>query len=108
MMDITLIISKSDSKTPCVFHAVGIQTDETIFCSTNANQNLIELKFKSFENGKVLNDHGVELYKVGSVLFSLEKAVGKDKKILYIPHWASYVPFDDMEEGGKYQFVKTK
>ncbi|MBI3562882.1 MAG: hypothetical protein HY080_14320 [Gammaproteobacteria bacterium] len=108
VMDITLNIHTPGPNDACNVHMIGIQKDETIFCTTTANDSKIDIRFKTYDDGRILNGYDVARYKVGEILFSLEKAVGKDKKILYIPHWASYVPFDDMEKGGKYQFVKTK
>lgn len=108
MMDITLTIKKSGSDGYCFLYADGFQTTDRIVCSLTDNGNKLEVKFKSYEDGKILNGHNVAVYKVGEILFVLEKKEGKDKKIRYIPHWASYVPFDDMKIGGKYVFTKTK
>jgi len=108
MMEITLNIKKSGSDKSCKLHIQGFQKDETIFCSTIDSDNKLEIRFKTYDDGRILNAYDVERYKVSEILFSLEKAEGKDKKIRYIPHWASYVPFDNMEIGGKYVFTKTK
>lgn len=108
MMEIILTINKSGSNEYCKLHMQGFQKDEIIFCLLTGSDNKLEVKFKTYGDGRVLNAYDVERYKVGEVLFVLEKAEGKDKKTRYIPHWASYVPFDNMEKGGKYFFTKTK
>ncbi len=108
MMDITLTIKKSGSDGYCLLHADGFQTTDRIVCALTDTGNKLDVRFKSYEDGKILNGHNVAVYKVGEVLLVLEKAEGKDKKTRYIPHWASYVPFDNMEKGGKYVFTKTK
>ena len=108
MMEITLTINSPGSGNPCLFHAVGFQTLETIFCSTSVGGRKLDIKFKSYDDGRILNGYDVARYKVGEVLFSLEKEKGKDNITRYITHWASYVPFDNMNIGGKYVFMKTK
>lgn len=109
MMDITLTIKNSASNASCSLNATGYQTFDRIICSTTDKGSKLEVKFKSYDDGKILyGDDKIEQYKVGQVLFVLEKVQGEDNITRYVPHWAAYVPFDNMDVGGKYVFKKTK
>jgi Family of unknown function (DUF5991) len=108
MMEITLTISKPGSNDSCKLHMQGFQKDETIFCTTTGTDSKLDVRFKTYDDGRIVNAYDVARYKVSEVLFSLEKTDGKDKKTRYVPHWAAYVPFDNMDIGGKYYFKKTK
>ncbi|MBI3561064.1 MAG: hypothetical protein HY080_05040 [Gammaproteobacteria bacterium] len=102
-MEMTLTINKPEADDACLFHAVGFQTDMTIVCTVTASDNKLEVKFKKYGEASFLM---IE-YKIGEVLFSLEKVAVKGKESRYVPHWVSYEPFDDMSNAKGY-FKKPK
>lgn len=105
MMDITVSINSPKFKQACVFQAMGFQTDTNIFCTAAIKSDVLEVQFKSYDDGGILNGYGNERYKVGEVLLTLKQP--KDKKNQYAVRWGSYVPFDDMSQADKY-FEKSK
>lgn len=64
----------------------------------------MEIRFKSYGDGGVLNEFGNEIYKAEEVLLTLKQS--KDKKNEYAVRWGSYVPFDDMSQA-KNSFEKS-
>lgn len=105
MMEVTLSINSPKFKQGCVFQAMGFQTDTKIFCTAAIKGDALEIQFKSYSDGGILNEFGNERYKVGEVLLSLNKP--KDQKNQYEVRWGSYVPFDDMSRADKF-FEKSK
>ena len=110
MMNITLKLDKQGGAERCQLNADGYQTYDRILCTTAINNNQLTLQFKSYEDGKTANEIGVERYKVGEALFSLEKATTKNEKKqnLYTPHWGAYTPFGDERKNAKDYFEKIK
>lgn len=106
-MRLTLTIKKFSSNGSCLLHAAGFQTLETIVCTATENGKKLDVNFKSYDDGRVLNGYDVARYKVGELLFTLEEVEGKNKEIRYVPRWASYMVFDDMSKVKEY-FKKTK
>lgn len=105
MMEVTVSINSPKLKQACVFQAIGFQTDTKIFCTAAIKGDVLEVQFKSYSDGGILNEFGNERYKVGEVLLTLKKP--KDKKNQYAVRWGSYVPFDDMSQADKF-FEKSK
>ena len=107
-MELTLTIKKSGADETCLLNVAGFQTDERMVCTLTDKGNKLEIRFKSYDDKSLLKIP----YEVGGVLFSLEKAEGKDKKIRYVPHWAAYVPFEKdsgiANEANEGDFEKTK
>ena len=110
MMSITVKIDKQGNKERCQLNADGYQTYDRILCTTAMSKNQLLLQFKSFEDGKTANEIGVERYKVGETLFSLERSTAKNDKGKnnYIPHWGTYSPFEDGRKNVKDYFEKIK
>ena len=110
LMNITVKIEKPGNEERCRLDADGYQTYDRILCTTATNKNQLMLQFKSYENGKIVNEIGVERYKVGETLFSLEKESAKNEKkqSRYIPHWLAYVPFGRERKNAKDYFEKIK
>lgn len=102
-----LTIKKNGSKESCLLHADGFQRLDRIICTTDEKGNKLEVKFKSYSDGRTVNAIDLEIYKVGSTLLTLEKLEGKNKEIRYVPRWGSYTVFDDMSKV-KEDFKKTK
>ena len=103
----TLTIKKNGSDESCLLRADGFQRLDRIVCATSKQDNKLEVKFKSYTDGRSVNAIDIAIYKVGEVLFILEKVEGKDKQTRYVPHWASYVVFDDMNKVKEF-FEKIK
>lgn len=77
----------SISKDSCSLEAKGFQLDESIVCSTKAQGDRLDVRFKSYSNGDLSNLYDVQVYRVNEALFSLEK---EHKGLL--THWLSYWP----------------
>ena len=77
----------SISEGSCSLEAKGFQLDESIVCSTSAQDDRLDVQFKSYSNGELSNLFGVQVYRVKETLFSLESA---QKRLL--THWLSYWP----------------
>lgn len=107
VIEMTLTIKKNGSDESCLLHADGFQRLDRIVCTTSEMGNKLEVRFKSYTDGRILNSIDLAIYKSGEALFVLEKTEGKDKVIRYVPHWASYMVFDDMSKV-KEHFKKVK
>lgn len=105
-MKMTLIKQSRVDKS-CLLHVVGFQRLETIICTTTDHGNKLEIKFKSYDDGRIVNAIDVSVYKVGDTLFVLERSEAKDMKPRYMPRWVSYMVFDDMSKANE-PFEKTK
>ena len=77
----------SISKDSCSLDAKGFQLDESVVCSTKAQGDRLDVRFKSYSNGDLSNLYDVQVYRVNETLFSLEKEY---KGLL--THWLSYWP----------------
>lgn len=108
--DITLHISKQGNEVRCQLNAEGYQTYDRIVCTTAMDKNQLTLRFKSYADGSTVNPMGVEVYKVGETLFSLEKVAAKTgkKQNLFTPHWGKYSPIVDKHREAVGYFDKTK
>ena len=67
VMDYVLVISGQD----CSLSIDGFQTMDRIKCIADADDSTLHVKFKSYENGAIENEFGVQIYEVGQVLFDL-------------------------------------
>lgn len=65
------------SPTDCRIRAQGYQTDETILCTAQAKGEALELRFRSYGDGKTVNKYGTKIYAVGEPLLTLSKPGGK-------------------------------
>ncbi|MFC3712043.1 DUF5991 domain-containing protein [Sphingoaurantiacus capsulatus] len=75
------------SPTDCRIKAQGYQTDETILCTAAPKGQGLELRFKSYGDGKTVNKYGTKIYTVGEPLLTLSKPGGK-----LTTTWQSYTP----------------
>jgi hypothetical protein len=61
-------------KTPSATLAIqGFQTDQTLLCDVEIAGSTLVLKFRSFGDGKTLNEFGVEQYRPGARLITLSR-----------------------------------
>ena len=72
IIDFILTVNKNGD---CALKAEGYQTDESIVCEVKPTSPAIEITFKSYQNGMIVNKYGIAQYKPDSVLFTL-KVVG--------------------------------
>jgi len=57
----------------CLLTVDGYQTEEKIKCKAVIQKNILTVKFVSYANGSVLNEFGVDVYKVNDTLFNIFK-----------------------------------
>lgn len=84
----------------CRIDAEGYQTDEHLLCTAIPRGDAIELRFRSYADGSVVNRYGVKLYKVGQPLFTLSH---KDGQLMTT--WQGYIGKPDPALPGSY-FIK--
>lgn len=107
MMDINLKIDFNDPKSRCILKMEGYQKNEVIYCDFNENDSLLDITFKSYDDGSTKNKYGIERYKVGSILFSIKpKGNAKDGN-KYQPIWKAYSPFGDRSINSNEYFEKS-
>ena len=85
----TIVVASGNSEPGAVVEASGYMTDDKLRCETRARGNRIDLHFHSYPDGGTANAYGVELYKKGDLLLSLEKVV-QQKRTRYRVLWAKY------------------
>ena len=84
----------------------GYQIDETIMCDSVIENDKITFTFRSYGNGKITNEYGISIYRVGEPLFYLEKLkTASGEKI--ITHWLSLADELKKKKPGVY-FKKLK
>lgn len=93
LMSLMLRVEKAGSKNNCEFEMSGFQTYRSLLCSVVPSNNQLIVRFKSYEDGKLVNNNGIAEYKVGEVLFTLDKSQASDKPNTYPAHWGAYTPF---------------
>jgi len=96
------------AKHSCRLTIEGYQTDEHIICSALTDMIRIDIRFKSYSDGKTVNAYGVSEYPVGSSLFTLLRSGGR-----VITELHSMRPSDKLPIVGNYfeppkTAVKTK
>lgn len=57
----------------CRIKLQGLQTDEEIRCTAQPRGDAVELRFKSYGDGKTVNKYGTKIYEVGQPLLTLSK-----------------------------------
>jgi len=87
----------------CLLSAKGYQTNEEILCRAHRSKNALTIRFASYSNGDVANIYGVQMYKVGGVLFVLAKG---DSNAL-LTYWYDLKPDNGSVASGEF-FVKSK
>ncbi|HEX8843025.1 MAG TPA: DUF5991 domain-containing protein [Pyrinomonadaceae bacterium] len=80
--------------------ANGYQTDDEILCEVRERGNKASLYFKSYPNGGELNQFGVQLYKKGDFILSLERINSRRFRV----RWGKY----NTELTKSVVFVKVK
>lgn len=85
----TIEVTSGNAEPGAVVGASGYMTDDKLRCETRTRGNRINLYFHSYPDGGTANQYGVELYKKGDLLLSLEKVV-QQKRTKYRVVWAKY------------------
>jgi hypothetical protein len=71
----------------------GYQQNQTIYCDVDATGDQLAVKFRSYSNGKTVNQYGVSEYASASTLFILEKVHNHGKDVLRTI-WKEMTPSD--------------
>lgn len=81
----------------------GFQTLESILCDVKISNNgkRISLLFKSHSDSKLVNRFGVEQYKKGDVMLSLEQ-INRQGKVRYLTYWGAFQPNQSLTTGREY------
>ena len=109
MMSLMLKVEKAGSRNNCEFEMSGFQTYRTLLCSVVPTNNQLIVKFKSYDDGKLVNSNEVAEYKVGEVLFTIDKPKASDKSNNYPVQWDAYTPFGvKKHKAGEYFEKVTK
>jgi len=85
----TIEVTSDNAELGALIGADGYMTDDRLRCTTRTQGNRINLYFHSYPNGGTTNQYGVELYKKGDLLLSLEK-ITQQKRTRYRVTWAKY------------------
>jgi hypothetical protein len=88
-VDYTIEKESDNSEMGAVIKAEGYQTDEEIRCDTRSQGNEIKILFNSYPDGGTMNRFGVEEYKKGDLLLSIQKVAGT-KGTKYLGLWGKY------------------
>ena len=74
----------------CSFTAEGYKTDEDYICTAVPSGDQLIVEFKSYKNGKTVDDRGNALYRLGESFFRLKRQGHK-----LLTHWDSYTLPDE-------------
>jgi|GEM_PF-4509985 hypothetical protein len=88
--------------------SIGYQTNETIICDVKFNKRgeRLNLLFRSYANGSVVNKYGVQRYKKGQAMIALERRVNNGN-LIYLTFWQSFQPILKPQVNGRVYFLKT-
>ena len=107
LVERTITVQKKGDKVTGTFASEGFQSYEKILCDTTIDANKLTLLFRSYPDGSLKNAYGVQLYKKGAQLLTLEKTIVKGKtKLLTI--WREFKPNDVKAKSGTVCFTLKK
>jgi hypothetical protein len=106
-VDRKIIIQKKGDKVTGSFVSQGFQSDEKILCDTAFDGNKMTLIFRSYPDGSVKNAYGVQVYKRGARLLTLEKSMVKGKTKL-LTFWHEFTPDNVKAKSGTVCFTLEK
>ncbi|MBE7219172.1 MAG: hypothetical protein INR64_11935 [Caulobacteraceae bacterium] len=87
----------------CRLSASGYQTDETILCTAVPVGDRLDVRFRSYGDGKLTDPHGVAGYRPGQSLFALEH-----RGAATITRWGAYQLLDDKPRPPAVYFVRRR
>ncbi len=70
----TLSVRPAGHPAGCTLRLEGFQQDETLRCAADGGPHTLTVAFRSYANGAVTNAYGVQVYRPGEVLFTLDRA----------------------------------
>lgn len=79
--------------TACVIAISGFQTDEKLLCDLDRQQDKLTLRFRGYESGGTKNSYGVEVYRAGTPLLTLERQAAKRGEKL-VTRWEALTGLD--------------
>lgn len=91
----TLVVASNK----CEITIEGFQTSESIICKTKELENKLDVNFQSYSDGSVKNKYGISLYKVGGLLFRLNRTDNLTTT------WGELLPDEKLAKEGHY-FIK--
>lgn len=107
LVDRTITIKMSGAKTVAIFSSEGYQSDEKILCDTALDGIKMILIFRGYPGGGVKNAFGVQVYKMGAPLLTLEKRMVKGKTKL-LTYWNEFTPNNVNAKSGTVCFTQAK
>jgi hypothetical protein len=78
----------------------GFQTDQTIVCDVEPTDDRIVVKFRSYANGKVVNEFGVAEYRQGEPLLTLSRGRDSQKDSITTEWQGLQAPREDVPRIG--------
>ena len=82
----TVEVTSGNARLGGVVEASGYMTDSRLRCDTRTEGNRLNLYFHSYPDGGTANQYGVELYRKGDLLLSLER-IGPQRRPRYRVVW---------------------
>lgn len=70
----TLSVRRPGAAPGCTLQLVGFQQDESLRCSSAGDPHALKVAFVSYAGGSLTNAYGVQVYRPGDVLFTLDRA----------------------------------
>jgi hypothetical protein len=106
VVEYTLVVRSGSGSGSATLKADGYQTSHELVCDTRNEGDRLEVAFKSYPDGGTTNEFGVELYKPGELLLTLEwRGAGAGRKLVTL--WGAYNTDAPRPEAGAVQFKKV-
>ena len=86
----------------CELSIEGFQTSDSLICKAKDMDNKLSVNFQSYADGSIKNKYGVAIYKVGDLLFQLNRT--KD----LITTWGALLPDEKLAKVGHYFIKESK
>jgi hypothetical protein len=87
------ILILDGAATACVIAISGYQTDEKLLCDLDRQPGKVTLRFRGYESGSTKNSYGVEVYRAGAPLLTLERQAAKRGERL-VTRWEGLIGLD--------------
>ncbi len=100
----TLTVRAATGTGSATIKGEGLQTNDEVVCDTKGDANRLVVSFRSYPDGGTTNQFGVQLYKPGDVLLTLERR-GKGAGQKLVTLWGKYSTDAPKPKGGAVQFA---
>ena len=87
-MEVTYTLRLGNTPADCALDVTGYQSDEHILCEAAADATTLWIRFRSYADGKRVNQYGTAVYTPGRDLFRLRR---KDAHT-FLTDWESMTP----------------